>query len=88
MAYDYIPRKLLDQPKKGFGVPLRKWLRTVLSGEVQKYTSEVFVKGQGIFDPAAITCLVEMQKKSDKIMYSSMLWSYYMFQKWWQEYIQ
>lgn len=88
VAYRYVPKGLLDRPKKGFGVPLRKWLRTVLKNEVQVYTDEIILKRQGIFVPEAVKRLVLMQEKSDKIMYSSMLWSFYVFQMWYQRYIE
>ena len=28
ILYRYVPRELVDQPKKGFAVPLARWLRT------------------------------------------------------------
>ena len=30
LAFDYIPRSVLDRPKKGFSVPLEKWFREEL----------------------------------------------------------
>lgn len=87
-AYRYVPKKLLDRPKKGFGVPLKKWLRTVLKNEIVRYADPLLLKRQDIFHAPAVWRLIQKQEKSDKIMYSSMLWSFYIFQKWYQKYIE
>ncbi|MDE7414897.1 MAG: asparagine synthase (glutamine-hydrolyzing) [Lachnospiraceae bacterium] len=88
LTYQYVPKALLDRPKKGFGVPLRKWLRTVLKDEVMHYADVALLKRQDIFNPQAVQELIVNQQKSDRIMYSSMLWSFYVFQKWYQMYIE
>ncbi|MCR5177581.1 MAG: asparagine synthase (glutamine-hydrolyzing) [Lachnospiraceae bacterium] len=88
LAYTYVPKKLLSGPKKGFGVPLKRWLRTTLKPEVFRVTSKDYITRQGIFDPRAVQELINRQSRSDKVMYSSMLWSVYVFQRWWEEYIQ
>lgn len=87
LTYDYVPQKLLDRPKKGFGVPLRKWLRTVLKDEILWLAETDRLKKQGIFRPDGMQRLIAMQDKSDKIVYSSLLWSFYVFQMWYNEYI-
>lgn len=88
LAYGYVPKKLLDRPKKGFGVPLRKWIRTILLDEISMYADASILKKQDIFVPAAVSELIARQQKSDNILYSSMLWSFYVFQKWYQTYIE
>lgn len=88
LTYRYVPKKLLDRPKKGFGVPLRKWLRTVLKPEITKYADMVILKRQDIFAPEAVAELIRKQEKSNRIVYSSMLWSFYVFQRWYQAYIE
>ena len=88
LAYQYIPRELLDRPKKGFGVPLRKWLRTVLAPEIDRYADQDILKRQNIFVPEAVGELIRRQEKSDRIMYSSMLWSFYVFQRWYQMFVE
>ena len=88
LTYRYVPETLLDRPKKGFGVPLRKWLRGVLKENIRKYADREILKRQGIFVPRAVEALIARQAVSDKIMYSSMLWSFYVFQTWYQMYIE
>lgn len=87
LTYKYVPRELLDRPKQGFSIPLAKWLRTYLKPALSEYTDSSYVKKQDIFRPEGLRWLVNMQEKSNKIMYSSMLWSYYVFQRWYDEYI-
>lgn len=88
ITYDYVPKELLDRPKKGFGVPLQKWLRTVLKKEVARYADVGILRRQDIFVPQAVQELIVKQQQSDKIIYSSVLWSFYVFQKWYQRYIE
>lgn len=88
LTYDYVPRELLDRPKKGFGVPLQKWLRTVLKDEVARYADPKILQRQDIFVPSAVQELIAKQQKADKVIYSSVLWSFYVFQKWYQMYIE
>ena len=87
ITYQYVPKELLNRPKRGFGIPLRRWLRTYLKAEIMNYADPVFLKRQGLFNPQAVTELIVNQQKSDKIMYSSMLWSFYVFQLWYREYV-
>ena len=88
VTYDYVPKELLDRPKKGFGVPLQKWLRTVLKKEIARYADTAILQKQDIFVPHAVQELIVKQQQSDKIIYSSVLWSFYVFQKWYQMYIE
>lgn len=88
IAYQYIPKPMLDRPKRGFSIPLCKWLRTVLKKDIEKYADQKVLVRQDIFDAKAIRVLIDKQSVSDKIMYSNLLWSFYMFQKWYQMYIE
>ena len=62
LAYDYIPKDLLTGPKKGFGVPLAKWLRDPLSEEILKNADSQYLKKHGIFDPDGVQKHIYAQK--------------------------
>lgn len=87
LAYDYIPQEMLSKAKRGFGVPLAKWLRGPLKSEISRFSEDTFLKKQGLFDVNGVRHLIEHQECNNKIIYSSVLWSFYVFQRWWDEYI-
>ena len=85
LAYDYIPKELLSGPKRGFGVPLAKWLRGPLKKEIMQFADESFLRQQGLFAAEGVRKLIQTQEYNSALVYSSLLWSFYMFQRWWEE---
>lgn len=88
LTFEMVPRNLLDRPKKGFGVPLADWMRTKLNARLLRYADAQILKKQGIFRAEKIHEFIHCLEKSDKSLYNSVLWSFYVFQMWYQEYIE
>jgi len=57
-----LPHDLIHRPKTGFGSPLRRWLRGELRPLVEDTLSAASLRNRGIFDPAAVRRLVEMDR--------------------------
>ena len=90
IAYDYIPRELLDRPKHGFGIPYSRWLKGPLKDKLLKYVNEEKLIQQGIFNADFMNKLVAeylQQGKDVRPNYSDIIWAYLMFQMWYEEYI-
>lgn len=94
IAYDYIPKELLDRPKVGFGVPLDKWMRGPLKSQLQDMCDTAYLKKQGIFDAQYVNKFInEYLRTGDKgpasgANYSKVAWSFFVFQQWYGCYIQ
>ncbi len=94
IAYDYIPRELLDRPKVGFGVPLDKWLRGPLKENLLAFCNRDYLKKQGIFDAEFVANLVEKYMitgdggPATGANYSKVLWSLFAFQQWYHYYCE
>lgn len=92
IAYEYIPRKLLDRPKVGFGVPLDKWLRGPLKERLLSYLDSAYLKRQGLFDASYVQRMVRRYLETgDKgpstgENYSRLTWAFFVFQQWYETY--
>lgn len=88
ITYSLVDRALLDRPKQGFGVPLRAWLMTYLNNDLKAYADSEKLKKQGLFKPEFITGLISDMESSDKTIYSTLAWCFYVFQRWYARYME
>ena len=93
IAYDYIPKELLDRPKTGFGVPMDAWLRGPLREQLMDFSSTSFLKNQGVFDPDYVSGFINNYVvngdggPSTGANYSKIAWSFFIFQQWYSYYM-
>ena len=94
IAYDYIPKELLDRPKVGFSVPLDSWMRGPLKEQLTDMCNMDYLKRQGIFDAVYVKqFLQEYLQTGDKgsgtgSNFSRMMWAYFVFQQWYETYVE
>jgi asparagine synthase (glutamine-hydrolysing) len=55
----YLPREVIYRPKAGFTAPLRRWMQNELRPIVGDYLSPDSLRRRGLFDPAAVSLLVD-----------------------------
>ena len=93
IAYDYVPKELLDRPKVGFGVPLDKWMRGPLREQLLTVADRDFLIKQDIFDADYVINTINMYIKQGDggsgtgRNYSKIIWAYFVFQMWYEQYI-
>lgn len=94
IAYDYIPKELLDRPKVGFGVPLDKWLRGALREQITDSINRDFLIRQGIFQADYVCDMVKRYIEQGDAgpgtgaNYSKIVWPYFVFQQWYAVYMK
>jgi asparagine synthase (glutamine-hydrolysing) len=81
VLYRYVPRELVDRPKRGFGVPVKPWLASDLLPLVREHLDARELSRQGLFDPALVARWLTRLQAGDASV-QQRVWLLVAFQMW------
>jgi asparagine synthase (glutamine-hydrolysing) len=78
---DLLPADILERKKKGFGIPVGKWIQGSLRDEFRDALHPERIGAQGLLDPGAVSKLLDdhLAGRRDN---RKQLWTLYMFERW------
>lgn len=76
-----LPAEILDRRKRGFNVPMSRWLKHELRPLVDTYLAPGTIQRQGYFQPGAVLQLVH-EHMAGRADYSRNIWALLLFNLW------
>ncbi len=87
VLYRYVPERLLDRPKQGFGVPIEQWFRAELRELLVEYLSPSRLKREGFFNAEIVQRLLR-DYLDDRRVGIDRLWFLLMFEMWYERWME
>lgn len=87
IVHKYIPKDLMERPKKPFIAPLTVWFKNSLKEQTIEYLNEDSLKKQGIFNHSEVIRYRDRYLRGEKVNYQK-LWNILVFQLWYHRWMQ
>jgi len=81
IAYEYVPKRLLERSKMGFGVPIDQWLRGPLKGWAENLLDPSSLRSAGLLKPEPIAAKWAEHQTGQR-NWQHFLWNVLMFEAW------
>lgn len=83
VLYRYVPEAMMNRPKKGFSIPIQKWLREPeLRGWAEDLIREDKLREQGLLDPGVVWQI--WNDFIERGIWRIQIWYILMFQAWYE----
>ena len=84
VLYKYVPREMMERPKKGFSIPISKWLMDKdLRDWAEGLLNKEKIAAQGILDPDVVEKI--WTDFTERGIYRIQIWYILMFQMWYED---
>ena len=86
-AAGILPDQIINRKKKGFGIPISKWLTDELKSYMLDYLGEERIRRQGFFNYPYVKRLIDdhLEKRNDN---RKLLWTLLIFQIWHERFFE
>ncbi len=82
---DLVPKAVLNRRKRGFGLPLRRWMREDLAPMVREVLLDRTARERGLFEPAYVEQLIARMATSRDA--PDRVWTLLVLELWFREFI-
>jgi len=85
-AMGLLPASIINRPKKGFGIPISRWLCGELKDLMMNHLNQQTIERQGLFDWPYISGLMDahLSRRAD---HRKLLWPLIVFQIWYARFV-
>ncbi|KOF04008.1 hypothetical protein OB69_03110 [Roseivirga seohaensis subsp. aquiponti] len=87
LLHKYVPRDIVERPKKGFSVPVAAWLRGHLKSFALDLLSEESLRKTDVFDKKIVSQQLKEHMSGKKDRHAT-LWTILMYQAWYYKHMQ
>jgi asparagine synthase (glutamine-hydrolysing) len=84
---DRLPSRIMNRPKKGFGIPVAAWLRGPLKNWMTDLLGQDRLNRQGLFRPEPVSRLVDEHIRGVRD-HRKPIWTLLSFQIWYDQWIK
>lgn len=81
IVHKYIPKDIINRPKKGFSIPIRQWYEDKLHDLFEELLSEKEINKYGILDYNSIKEIIKRYNNNETYL-MKVIWQIFIFQLW------
>jgi asparagine synthase (glutamine-hydrolysing) len=82
LLYQYLPEEFFQRPKRGFAIPLKKWLKSELKDFAMDYLNADAIRKAGLLDPDRVKKLLNAFYDGNQDYLYNRIWQLLVLQKW------
>ena len=85
LAKKYLPEQLINQPKRGFEIPLKNWVNTQLKDIIFDYVGSSSALNKKFIQPAFVKNILDNKIKISQEKRAKILWTIFSMEVWYKK---